>query len=115
MRLTETKVAGRCAHPEAVRVACAAGPGRSAVGPFTHPGQLGPGPRRQEDDNIWAAGVNVSSGFAPRCWSASSVRFVLADQDGRATHGGTMTVVAGIIALLLLGYLVVALLNPERF
>jgi len=26
-----------------------------------------------------------------------------------------MTVVAGIIALLLLGYLVVALLNPERF
>jgi len=26
-----------------------------------------------------------------------------------------MTVVAGIIALLLLGYLIVALLNPERF
>jgi K+-transporting ATPase KdpF subunit len=43
------------------------------------------------------------------------VRFVLADQDGRATHGGTMTVVAGIIALLLLGYLIVALLNPEKF
>ena len=46
---------------------------------------------------------------------ASSVRFVLADQDGRETYGGPMTVVAGIIALLLLGYLVVALLNPERF
>jgi len=26
-----------------------------------------------------------------------------------------MTVVAGIIALLLLGYLIVALLNPEKF
>jgi len=26
-----------------------------------------------------------------------------------------MTVVAGIVALLLLGYLIVALLNPERF
>jgi K+-transporting ATPase KdpF subunit len=30
-------------------------------------------------------------------------------------HGGPMTVVAGIVALLLLGYLVVALLKPERF
>ena len=29
--------------------------------------------------------------------------------------GGPMTVVAGIVALLLLGYLVVALLKPERF
>jgi K+-transporting ATPase KdpF subunit len=43
------------------------------------------------------------------------VRLVLADQDGRETHGGTMTVVPGIIALLLLGYLIVALLNPEKF
>jgi K+-transporting ATPase KdpF subunit len=30
-------------------------------------------------------------------------------------HGGPMTVVAGIVALLLLGYLVVALVQPERF
>ena len=30
-------------------------------------------------------------------------------------HGGPMTVVAGIVALLLLSYLVVALLQPERF
>ncbi|HZM67272.1 MAG TPA: K(+)-transporting ATPase subunit F [Nakamurella sp.] len=43
------------------------------------------------------------------------MRFVLPQQDYPATCGGPMTVVAGIIALLLLGYLVVALLNPERF
>ena len=43
------------------------------------------------------------------------MRFVPAHRDCRATCGGPMTVVAGIIALLLLGYLVVALLNPERF
>ncbi len=30
-------------------------------------------------------------------------------------HGGPMTVVAGVVALLLLGYLVVALMQPERF
>jgi K+-transporting ATPase KdpF subunit len=30
-------------------------------------------------------------------------------------YGGPMTVVAGVVALLLLGYLVVALLKPERF
>jgi K+-transporting ATPase KdpF subunit len=46
---------------------------------------------------------------------APTVRFVLPQQDYPATCGGPMTVVAGIIALLLLGYLVVALLNPERF
>jgi K+-transporting ATPase KdpF subunit len=30
-------------------------------------------------------------------------------------HGGPMSVVAGVVALLLLGYLVLALLKPERF
>jgi K+-transporting ATPase KdpF subunit len=30
-------------------------------------------------------------------------------------HGGPMTVVAGVVALLLLGYLVVALVKPEWF
>jgi len=72
-------------------------------------------PGRQGTVNVSAPGVRISSGSAARCWSASSVRLVLADQDGRETHGGTMTVVAGIIALLLLGYLIVALLNPEKF
>jgi K+-transporting ATPase KdpF subunit len=43
------------------------------------------------------------------------VRSALANQGFRSSHGGPMTVVAGIIALLLLGYLIVALLNPEKF
>ena len=71
--------------------------------------------RRQEPVNVLTPGVRISSGCASPRSAASSVRFVLADQDGRETYGGPMTVVAGIIALLLLGYLVVALLNPERF
>ena|GEM_PF-3481637 len=70
---------------------------------------------RQGPVNVWAAGVNVSS-ISARPWApAPTVRFVLPQQDYPATCGGPMTVVAGIIALLLLGYLVVALLNPERF
>jgi K+-transporting ATPase KdpF subunit len=73
------------------------------------------GSSRQEPVNVLAPGIRISSGSDPGCSSASSVRFVLADQDSRATYGGPMTVVAGIIALLLLGYLIVALLNPERF
>ncbi len=46
----------------------------------------------------------------------STVRKVLAFQGiVERVHGGPMTVVAGIVALLLLAYLVVALLQPERF
>jgi K+-transporting ATPase KdpF subunit len=44
-----------------------------------------------------------------------TVREVLTSQGRRTKFGGPMTVVAGIVALLLLGYLVVALLKPERF
>ena len=36
-------------------------------------------------------------------------------RSAERVRGGPMTVVAGIVALLLLGYLVVALLKPERF
>ena len=45
-----------------------------------------------------------------------TVRKVLAFQGiVERVHGGPMTVVAGIVALLLLAYLVMALLQPERF
>ena len=53
---------------------------------------------------------------ASRVVTGLTVREVLAFPGfvGRV-HGGPMTVVAGVVALLLLGYLVVALLKPERF
>ena len=60
--------------------------------------------------------VNVPSKRRRRFRHGFYRRKVLAFQGiVERVHGGPMTVVAGIIALLLLAYLVVALLEPERF
>jgi K+-transporting ATPase KdpF subunit len=60
--------------------------------------------------------VNVPSKRRPRAPDRSYRSEVLAFQGTvERVHGGPMTVVAGVVALLLLGYLVVALLKPERF
>jgi K+-transporting ATPase KdpF subunit len=53
--------------------------------------------------------VLAFQGLSPAAKSPGAIDHV------ERVHGGPMTVVAGIVALLLLGYLVVALLKPERF
>ncbi len=74
--------------------------------------------RRQDFVKVHVVAVNVPSRRRQWCSARSYRREVLAFQGieyvGRV-HGGPMTVVAGVVALLLLGYLVVALLKPERF
>jgi K+-transporting ATPase KdpF subunit len=73
-------------------------------------------PGRKDFVKVSGVRVNVPSKRRRRARPGSYRSKVLAFQDLlERVHGGPMTVVAGIVALLLLAYLVVALLKPERF
>src|SRR6478609_4248266 len=73
-------------------------------------------PGRQDFVKVFRAASRLRQNGSGAGGPGPTVRICLASQ---ACHtkvlGGPMTVVAGIVALLLLGYLVVALLKPEQF
>ena len=70
---------------------------------------------RKDFVKVFGAGVNVPSRRRFAGSHTSTFEGSLAFQGLPDECGGPMTVVAGVVALLLLGYLVVALLKPERF
>ena len=71
---------------------------------------------RKDFVNIPGGPVKDASGSVDRAFRGSTVgsQPPSARALGRA-DGGSMNVVAGVVALLLLCYLVVALLKPEKF
>ena len=77
--------------------------------------RFAPPVRRQDFVKETGRGVRVSYRSPFRGCGARSVNRSWQTCTLDHSCGGPMTVVAGIVALLLLGYLVVALIQPERF